>query len=1244
MHLLLVQKGTITQGDEAIDLGQDGADIIFLSAADTELSALAHAYQNLTAPAPSLRLANLMALSHPMSIDSYIERTARHARLIVVRVLGGVSYWPYGLQRLQALAREQNIILAILPGDDSQDMELAQFSTLPFAACQYLWRYLVEGGGVNARHCLNYCAFLLGQADEPPPPASLMKAGLWWPGMDKPDVDSILARNGGRGQGVVALTFYRALVESGQTSALTSLIAALKARNLTPLPVFLTSLKDALSCAVIEEIFTACPPDIILNATGFSVSGGGGGSKATILDQGKTMVLQVTLSSTPHAIWLKTSQGLAARDLAMNIALPEMDGRVFSRAVAFKATDHYDEATQCNIIQQKPVADRIDFVADLTKNWLELKHKPRKQRKIALILANYPGGDGRLGHGVGLDSPAATFHILQQLKTAGYEAGLLPESSAQLMQMLMNGPTCEGIKGREIRYRLPVEAYQCFFAGLPSQVREEIIAFWGQPQDDAYFIDGSFALPVLIFGQILVGLQPERAYGMDAKAVYHAPDIVPSHHYMAFYFFLRHVYAADGVVHIGKHGNLEWLPGKALALSARCYPELALGPLPHIYPFIVNDPGEGTQAKRRSSAVIIDHMTPPLARAESYGPLRYLEALVDEYYEAAGIDPRRLEQLKTQILDLVRSSGIDHDAGIDKSEPHEVALQKLDAFLCDLKELQIRDGLHIFGRSPEGAQLDALLVALVRLPRGGGAHDSLHRALARDLQLDFDPLDCDLTKKWCGNKPEILAKITDAPWRSCGDGVERIELLCLKLVSGQEPCCDDWSATKLVLDYIEKHLRPLLAHCGQDEMTGLLKALDGQFVAPGSAGAPTRGRLDVLPMGRNFFSLDNRSVPTHAAWDLGRRSAELTIARYVQDHGLWPRSFALTCWGTANMRTGGDDLAQALAFIGAKPVWDINSNRVTGYEILPLALLRRPRVDVTLRISGFFRDAFPEQIRLFDQAIRAVGQLTDEGEDNPIAMAMQAEMQALMVAGKPEEEARQEAGYRIFGARPGSYGTGVQAALKEEHWANFEDLGRVWITHSSHAYGAGGAISALDGLKRRLGGIEAIVQNQDNREHDLLDSGEYYAFEGGMAAAVRLEKGDLPVVFHNDLSRPLRPQIKTLAEEIGRTLRGRAVNPKWIEGVMRHGFKGAAEMAATVDYLYAFAATTSMVRDAHFEAIYDAYLKDAQVRAFLAAKNPAALAEIASCLHAALKRGFWHARANSTAGELEKLILGASHE
>lgn len=1237
MHLLLAQKGSIAQADEAIDLGQTAGDMLFLSAADTELCSLSAAKTALSEAVPSLRLANLMALSHPMSIDTYSERTAKYAKLIIVRVIGGVGYWPYGLETLYATACAHNIGLVVLPGDDKPDPMLERFCTIAQEHCTNLWHYLIEGGAFNAQNFLAYCGFLLQSNDRPILAQPLMKAGLWWPNLIHPNLESI-AKFWPKDQcPIVPITFYRALVQSGQTEPIAALVEALQKRGLAPLPIFLSSLKDNLSVAILDDILIRCPPAIILNTTGFAVSSLDGSHAGTVLDKYNNMVLQVVLSGSDKATWQTSKRGLAARDIAMNVSLPEVDGRVLTRAISFKAAEFYDEKTQCNIVRHQVQRDRVDFVADLAKNWVKLANKPIADRHIALVMANYPGGDGRLGHGVGLDTPAATHLVLKTLQKNGYSVENIPATQQHLITELIKGPTNEGVLGRIIKVSLKLSKYQEIFAQLPQNIQEEMLERWGDPKHDAFMVGEAFALPVLFYGKIVVALQPERAFGMDAKKVYHDLDIVPSHHYLAFYFWLRHVYNADAIVHMGKHGNLEWLPGKALALSYNCYPEITLGPTPHIYPFIVNDPGEGTQAKRRSSAVIIDHMTPPLTRAESYGPLKDLEVLVDEYYEAAGVDPRRLIMLKAQILDLASMNGIGQDAGIKQQDDEDLALEKLDAFLCDLKELQIRDGLHIFGKAPEGQQLTDLLVALVRVPRGDGADNSLQRAIANDLDLQFDPLNCDMAAPWKGSRPSILQNISTDHWRSFGDSVERIELLSIALVDKKIVCPLHMCATQKVLEKVDVVLRPMVMSCGEQEIKALLAALNGRFVAAGPSGAPTRGRLDVLPTGRNFYSVDNRALPTPVAWDLGFRSAELLIKRYVQDHGEWPKSLGLTIWGTSNMRTGGDDIAQALAMLGVKPVWDSASRRVTGYEIIALPKLRRPRVDVVLRISGFFRDAFPDQLALLDQAIRAVGALDESAADNPIAAQMQKDIAYLMKSNTlSHDEAKHKAGFRIFGAKPGGYGTGLQELLDSGQWQHHNDLGQAFIAHSAHAYGVGEGEKAIDALSARLSNLQLIVQNQDNREHDLLDSGEYYAFEGGMAAAVANQSGQWPTIYHNDLSRPERPLIKTLSEEIARTLRGRAINPKWIASAIRHGFKGGVEMAATVDYLFAFAATTNAVHNEHFEAIYNAYIKDDNVREFLMRDNPAALHEIAQKLKEAVQRGLWVVRSNSAIFELEQ--------
>ncbi len=1249
MHLLSAQPGGIADGGEAVDLGQSPGEIVVLSAADTEIASLAAAQrgiaERLGEAAPSLRLANLMSLAHNLSVDIHVESVIARAKLVVVRVLGGRGYWPYGIDEIAAVAAEHGIALALLPGDDQPDEELQSLSTLPREACHRLWQYCVHGGAGNARDFLAYGATLIGREAEWREPAPLLRAGLHWPGLDRPDLQSLRAE-WREDAPVAALVFYRALFQSADTGVIDALIAALAAHGLNALPVYVTSLKDPVAAATLSALLTDAPPTVVLNATGFAVARPGVAAQ-TPFSASDCPVLQVVLSGGTEPVWRAGTRGLSSRDIAMNVALPEVDGRVLTRAVSFKDAKRRDALTEADIVGHRPVPDRIAFVAALAAAWVRLAQAPVAERRVALVLANYPNRDGRIGNGVGLDTPASVVKVLAALGQAGYGVMSPPADGAALIARLTAGPTNAGVAGRAVTETLSLADYAAFFARLPRSLQQEVTDRWGPPEDDPFYIPGpvdceAFAISAFRCGAVVIGLQPARGYNIDPKASYHSPDLVPPHGYFAFHAWLRESFACHAILHMGKHGNLEWLPGKALALSAECYPEAALGPVPNLYPFIVNDPGEGTQAKRRSAAVILDHLTPPLTRAESYGPLKDLEQLVDEYYEAAGLDPRRLVVLSQQILELSEHIGLDRDCGIEAGDGEGAALQKLDNYLCEIKEMQIRDGLHIFGASPEGGLLHDLLVALVRIQRGTDPADaSLIRALADDLGLGFDPLDCEMAAPWDGPRPALLAD--GAVWRSHGDTVERLEGVARDLVAGRAACDGELPRTRAVLDSLESVIRPAVARSGAAEIQAVLDGLAGRFVAPGPSGAPTRGRPDVLPTGRNFYSVDTRTVPTPAAWLLGWKSATRLVETHAQSHGAFPRALALSAWGTSNMRTGGDDIAQALALIGARPTWDKASRRVTGFEVLPASVLDRPRVDVTLRISGFFRDAFPGLIDLFDSAVRAVADLDEPPEVNPLAARVALDRAAFRAEGLGADEAARRAGHRVFGSKPGAYGAGLQALIDERGWSGDADLARAYVAWGGYAYGAGTEGRAEHRLfETRLGAVEAVVHNQDNREHDLLDSDDYYQFEGGLTAAVRHISGRQPAVWHNDHSNPENPRIRALEDEIGRVVRARVVNPKWIAGVMRHGYKGAFEMAATVDYLFAFAATARAVGDRHFDAVFEAYLKDETVRAFLEAHNPAALEEMSERLLEAQARGLWRPRANDTHRLLATLAGGGS--
>jgi len=923
----------------------------------------------------------------------------------------------------------------------------------------------------------------------------------------------------------------------------------------------------------------------------------------------------------------------------MHIALPELDGRIISRPISFKDLAWRSERSQSDVVCYRPQPERMDFVAELARRWIDLARLPNSEKRIALILANYPTRDGRIGNGVGLDTPAAALNILRALYAEGYPLPAeLPDSGTALIQQLLGGVSndLDTIDQRPCQQSLALDDYFLMFNALPEANREAVLQRWGTPESDPMFRGGRMMIAGLRFGLTFVGIQPARGYQVDPSAVYHDPDLVPPHGYLAFYFWLRNTYGAHGVIHVGKHGNLEWLPGKGVGLSENCWPDALLGPLPNIYPFIVNDPGEGAQAKRRTQAVIIDHLMPPLTRAETYGPLRNLELLADEYYEAQLLDPRRARELQRDILQLVRDTHIDRelqlDEKLDSDADAAIWLPRLDTYLCDLKESQIRDGLHVFGESPTGRLRIDTLLALLRIPRGDGrgAQSSVLRALAKAFELGFDPLDCVLADPWNGPRPDALQAVSDELWRTAGDTRERLELFAAQLIEQalsaeiaplNQP---GWSDVSAIIDSLREVVAPRLDACGPAEMRGLLDALSGRFVPAGPSGAPSRGRLDVLPTGRNFYSVDVRNLPTTTAWRIGFQSANLILERHLQDHGDHLRQLGLSVWGTATMRTGGDDIAQAMALMGVRPVWATGSQRVDDFEILPLSLLDRPRVDVTLRVSGFFRDAFANLIRLFDAAVQAVAALDEPDDLNPLAAKVRAEREALLTSGLDEEAARRQAGWRIFGAKPGAYGAGVQGAIDGRLWQSREDLAEVYLNWGGYAYGGSDeGTAAREQFAQRLSQVQAVLQNQDNREHDLLDSNDYYQFQGGMLAAVESLGGAAAASYHGDHSQPDLPKIRTLKEELNRVIRSRAANPKWIDGIKRHGYKGAFELAATVDNLFAFDATTQLIDDHQYALLADAYLLDPATREFVREHNPHALRDMTERLLEAQQRGMW---------------------
>jgi cobaltochelatase CobN len=995
----------------------------------------------------------------------------------------------------------------------------------------------------------------------------------------------------------VGVVFYRAHLLSGNTQFVTDLCAAIEAKGANALPVYCYSLRpDGAGGAVPAlELLAGRGVDAVVTtvlAAG-SARDDGDGWDASGLAALDVPVLQAVAATSSSATWVESAGGLTPLDVAMAVAVPELDGRIVGPAFSFKETVDDGDDLGAPVTAYRAVADRVDRVAGTAVRLASLRRTSPAERRIALVLSAYPTKRSRLGNAVGLDTPASVIDLLHALAGAGYRVDRVPPDGDALMAELADalpyaGDGPEPVARGHGAGSWNVAAYEHHFDQLPAQARAELTEAWGPPPGQFFVDDGELVFAGLDLGGVLVTVQPPRGFGENPVAVYHSPDLAPTHHYVGFYRWLEAEWGADAIVHVGKHGTLEWLPGKSVGLSAGCWPDAVLGDLPVIYPFVMNDPGEGTQAKRRAHAVIVDHLVPPLTRAETYDDLARLEGLLDTHAQVAALDPAKLPAIRRQVWDLLVRAEIHRDLGMAEApggddgfeDPaFDDAILHVDGYLCELKDAQIRGGLHTLGRAPDGeVELD-LVLALTRLDQG--AVPSLRATVAGELGIDL-----------------TAARRTE---------VDRVEATCRRrLADLQARGWDAGGAADTTLAWVGQRLVPALNRTS-DEISSVLAALDGRFVPAGPSGAPSRGMAHALPTGRNFYSLDPRAVPSPMAWQVGSTLAERLLEAHVAEEGRYPESVGLVVWGTAAMRTSGDDVAEALALMGVRPLWAEETGRVTGLEVIPLEELGRPRIDVTLRVSGFFRDAFPHVLGLLGEAVDLVAALDEPASQNFIA-----------AHGGDDP--------RVFGPKPGAYGSGILALLESRDWRSDEDLAAVYLAWGGYSYGRGGSgVAAPEAMRRRFAGIEVAAKNQDNREHDIFDSDDYLQDHGGMVATIRALTGTQPKAWFGDTADPARPRVRSLSEEAARVVRTRVVNPKWIEAMRRHGYKGAFEMAATVDYLFGYDATAGVAEDWMYERVTEAYVGDPEVRKFFEESNPWALRSIAERLLEADERRLWDA-------------------
>ncbi len=1203
-------------------------EFVLLSTADTDLLAA-------RASGVPWRVANPTRLD-PADVPALVEGAA----LVVVRLLGGRRTWPEGLDAV----RRAGLPVVALGGEAAPDAELTALSTVPAGVAHDAQRYLVEGGPDNLRELhrfLSDTVLLTGEGFASP--VATPAYGVF--GAPAFDDD----------RPTVGIVFYRAHALAGNTAFVATLAQAIEDAGGNALPVFASSLRtvDEGLYQVLRRCDALVVTVLAAGGTRPADAAAGGDNESWSVDALAALdipVLQGLCLTSSRAQWADSDAALTPMDAAMQVAIPEFDGRLVTVPFSFK------EAGSDGIPVYAADPERAARVAGIALGYARLRAIPNRDKRIAIVLSSYPTKHSRVGNAVGLDTPASAVELLRSLRDSGYAVSTFPEDGDTLIHSLIatGGHDVEWLTEEQLAaapIRVPVSTYRAWFDALPTALASAMRDKWGEPPGELY-VDGdgdgtAIVLAALRFGNVVLMIQPPRGFGENPIAIYHDPDLPPSHHYLAAYRWLAD--NVDAVVHLGKHGTLEWLPGKGLGLSASCAPDAVLGDLPLVYPFIVNDPGEGTQAKRRAHATVVDHLVPPMARADTYGDLAKLEQLLDEYATVQALDPTKLPAVRAQIWTLIQAAQLHHDLHVsEEPEDFDSFVLHIDGYLCEIKDSQIRDGLHILGAAPAGEARVNLVLAVLRAQQIWGGRISLP-GLRAALAVHFGLSERDLlagVAPAAGWRATELAAVVDGPARTAADLVDRLEDLARKVVLGCETL--DWSpaavptvvtevlgtavtAVEDVLRFAATEVVPRLA-ATTDEIGAVLHALSGGYVPAGPSGSPTRGLVNVLPTGRNFYSVDPKAIPSRNAWEVGQALADSLLARHREDTGTWPALVGLTVWGTSAMRTQGDDIAEVLALLGCGPTWDDASRRVTGFSIVPLSELGRPRVDVTVRISGFFRDAFPHVVGLIDDAVTAVAALDEPASQNFV--------RAHALADAEGHGDWRRATTRIFGSRPGAYGAGLLPLIDARNWRDDRDLAEVYAVWGGYAYGRGLAgRPARDDLSAVYRRMAVAAKNVDTREHDIADSDDYFQYHGGMVAMVRALRGTDPAAYIGDSHVPSAVRTRTLAEETKRVFRARVVNPRWIEAMRRHGYKGAFELAATVDYLFGYDATAGVVDDWMYEQLTAAYVGDPVVRDFLEKSNPWALRGITERLLEAAERGLWAEPDPATLDRLRQAYL-----
>jgi len=1265
-------------------------------------------------------------LDEQRDVASFVDEL-RDAAAVVLWLHGGQDSMPAYEFAVDEL-RDAGVPLVVKATGDAFASEDTTVTTGDRATVS---EYLDCGGAVNIANGIRFLARQYGNADgtdEIDDPIELPTEGVYHPDYPGTDHEELIATFD-EDRPTVGVWFYESHWTHENVRYVDAQVRRLEALGANALPVFCNPVTDEdgqedakwtaeryftddQGDAVVDAILSSFMFSLSMSERGRDAADEGTDAESVFLDELGVPVIQTVTTMRSRSRYESSDTGVMGFELALSVALPEFDGNVITHPISGKERTEDDAGIGSAPKQHFPIEDRVDHAARLAVNWAELRHTANEDKKVAVVLHNYPPSDDGIGTAFGLDSPESTVNLLDELAGRGYDLGSGAESASDSGpgdgDATETGPVADGdvadsapvvdgdvadsvpvVDGEQLidaltgqltlddRWVAPADVrdrsvdtvsparYAEWFDTRSDRFRDGVLNEWGEPPNRP------FAIPGVEFGNVLVTVQPPRGFGMDPEKVYHDADLWPPHDYVAFYGWLRNEFAADAVVHLGTHGSLEWLPGKTVGLGSGSAPDGLIDDLPNVYPYIVNNPGEGTQAKRRSYAAVVDYLTPVMRRAGSYDELAELEDLARRYREAGGTEVRiddgaRLGELireRVDELDLAVELGVagEVDERADVRGPDEAGstladgevdgdavpvdelVERIHSYLTDVKNTQIRLGLHTMGEPPVDDRLVEYLVALTRLENPGGP--SLRESVAGVLGVDYERM-LDAPGEYDETLGMTYGEAADEVYETSSDLVRTLADHGFDVPESETDAApgDKTTINLLIVDIdplgdarvrggAHDELRDALRFIAEEaaprvrgaeaEIPRTADALAGEYVPPGGSGAPTRGGVDLLPTGRNFYTLDPRKVPAKAAWDIGREIADSTLARHHDEEGEYPEEIGVVAWGTPTVRTRGETIAQVFATMGVKPVWT-DAGRIDDVQPVPLDELGRPRVDATTRVSGLFRDAFPQAASVIHDAVDAVVDLDEPHEMNYVKKHVEEETEALTAEGHDDPEAA--AKHRVFTTRPGGYGAGTNKAVDEGNWDTAADLADVYVQWGGYALGSCGTASAAhDAFERRLGNVEATVKIEDTMEQDEFDSSDWYAFHGGFITAVTEVAGEEPASYVGDSSDPDNVDVYTNEEKVRKAMRARVLNPDWLDSMEEHGYKGAGDLSKTVDVALGWDATTGVVSDRLWRDVAEKYALDDDRADWMRNVNPWALESITDTLLEAVDRGLWDA-------------------